>query len=44
MTMKEESDINTYLIEGMDIQNQVKAFGKVIIDKMFINIILSGLF
>lgn len=43
ITMKERGDISTYFMEVMDIKNHLNAFGKTIIDKTLINIVLNGL-
>lgn len=41
MSMKEGGDISTYLIEAVDIKNQLNAFSETIANKMLINIILK---
>lgn len=41
--MKERRDISTYLKEVMDMKNKLKAFGEIIANKIFINIIVKGM-
>lgn len=41
--MKEENDINTYLIEAMDMKNYVKAFDEEIANKTLINTLVNRL-
>nr|PNR47780.1 hypothetical protein PHYPA_012253 [Physcomitrium patens] len=43
MLMKERRDISTYLKEVMDMKNKLKAFGEIIANKIFINIIVKGM-
>lgn len=43
MLMKERRDISTFLMEAIDMKNQLKALGEVVIDKTLINIVVNAL-
>ena len=43
MSLHEGEDINAYLIEAMDLRNQLKGFGETVADKTLINLVVNGL-